>query len=126
MKELMSELFQIKKELALIKANSIKPLDDRKRELEIELLNYLENQGTDSARINGLGTISKTEAVMPQAEDWSKLYEHIQDTGSFHLLNRALNAAAYRETLESGVEVPGIVPFNKVTLSVRKDTAKAA
>lgn len=120
MKEQMTELFNIKQEIKLIKSTRLKPLEERAKELEVELLGMLEEQGTDSSRLNGIGSVTKTELVVPQAEDWTAFYEYVQSTGSFHLLNRALNAAAFRETLQSGEDIPGLVPFTKVSLSVRK------
>lgn len=123
MKNEMQELFNIKMEIALLKQEQLKPLEEKARELEKLLLEKLEENGTDQCAINGLGTISRKEAIVPNAKDWNAIHSFIQETGSFHLLNKALNAAAYRETVEMGEQVPGIEPFTRVSLSVRKKSA---
>lgn len=119
MQDLIQELFQIKSEISLIKRDALKPLEDRKRELEGELMAKLDEQGVDATKIKGVGSVSINEEVVPQAEDWDAFYDFVQSTRSFHLLNRALNGAAYRETLQTGDEIPGLTPFTRRKLSVR-------
>jgi hypothetical protein len=71
--------------------------------------------------------------VVPVAEDWSKIYEHIvadylahkkkktgQHDGAFALLNKALNGASVKEQWESGKAVPGVGKFNSKSLSINK------
>ena len=119
MQDLIQELFSIKSEIALIKKDALKPLEERKKELEQELMARLDEQGVDSTRIKGIGSVTINEEVVPTAEDWDTFYSYVAETGSFHLLNRALNSAAYRETLQTGEEVPGLASFTRRKLSVR-------
>lgn len=119
MQDLIQELFQIRDEISLLKKEALKPLEDRKKEIESDLMNLLDEQGVDGTKIKGIGSVSVNEEIVPNAEDWDTFYAFIRETGSFHLLNRALNAAAYRETLKIGDEVPGLSPFTRRKLSVR-------
>ncbi len=119
MQDLIQELFQLRSEISLVKRDTLKPLEDRKKEVEEELMRQLDEIGLDSTKINGVGSVSVKEETVANAEDWTQFYEFIQSTGSFHLLNRAINNAAYRETLQTGEEVPGVVPFKRKKLSVR-------
>lgn len=56
----------------------------------------------------------------PAAEDWEKTYAYIKKTGSFDLLNRALNRTAVRARWEAGKEVPGVGHFPVTKVSVTK------
>lgn len=96
-----------------------KELNDEWRELELELLVRLDEQGMRKASTD-LGTASITEAVVPQVTDWDLLYEHIQNTGDFYLLQRRPAAAAFRELNDAGELVPGMEPYTKRTISLRK------
>lgn len=44
----------------------------------------------------------------PMVENWPDLYAHIQKTGEFDLLNKALNAKAVKARWEAGEGVPGV------------------
>ena len=89
------------------------------RALEMELITRYEEQGVQKATTDA-GTASITEMVVPQVVDWDAVYEHIRETGDFYLLQKRPAAAAFRELHESGIEVPGIQPYTKKTISLRK------
>jgi len=71
--------------------------------------------------------------VVPQAEDWSKIYAQIvrdyldhkrrktgQHDGAFSLINRALNAAAVEERWEAGESVAGVGRFQTKVVSLTR------
>lgn len=94
------------------------------------------DKGAIGARYKG---VVKTEDVF-QVEDWDKFYAFLKKTGSFELLNRALNQAAVREHTDVLNErldatnarqadpakrkprkmLPGVKIFKAVKLSVTK------
>lgn len=119
MNELIQELVNVKNQIADIKSEHLKPLESRKQALEQEITEMLDTLGVDQTALRGVATVGINEKVVPQAEDWDQVYRYIQETGNFFLLNRALNAAAYRELVESEGDVPGLKPFVRRTLSVR-------
>jgi hypothetical protein len=96
-----------------------KKLVDEFRSLEMEMLVRLDEQGMTKAS-TVLGTVSITETVLPQVTDWDQVYEHIRDTGDFYLLQKRPAAAAFRELHEAGIEIPGIDPYTKKAISLRK------
>jgi hypothetical protein len=61
---------------------------------------------------------------VPRAEDWDKVWAHIKKTGNFDLLQRRLNDAAVKERWEDGKQIPGVVPFNVVKVSLTKKKGK--
>ena len=121
MKDIITELFAVRAQIAEIEATQIKPLKVRKIELEGLVFGALEDNGTDAASIKGVGSVTRTESIVPQAEDWNAFYDWVlEDKIRFTLLNKALNAPAYREMVQIEGEVPGIASFTKHSLSVKK------
>lgn len=98
-----------------------KKLDAEYKAIEVQIVETLEAQGITGAK-GKLGTVSITESVVPDVEDWDKLYALIKKKGWFHLLNRAPNAASFREVFEREGEgfllKHGVKAFNKKTLSL--------
>lgn len=89
------------------------------KNLEEELISRLDEQGMLKATV-AAGTATITETIVPNVVDWDAVYAHIQETGDFYLLQKRPAAAAFRELQQSGQEVPGIEPYNKRTISLRK------
>ena len=96
-----------------------KELVEKWRSLEMELITRLDEQGMLKAS-TVTGTASITETVVPQVVDWEAVYEHIKETGDFYLLQKRPAAAAFRELQASGIEIPGMEPYTKKTISLRK------
>lgn len=87
------------------------------------------NEGAVGARYKAIAY----NAPVYQVEDWPKFYKHLQKTGEFELLNRAINQAAVQERVDAQERPagkrgenwkpklpPGIVAFTAVKLSVTK------
>ena len=119
-KDLIAEMLEIRKEISLVKKTQIAPLEERKKEIEQLLFEALDAAGTDKLGVKGVGSVSRNEEIVPSVENWEDVYAYIQETGAFHLLNRAMNAAAYRESLKIGEKIDGVVPFTRNKLSVTK------
>jgi len=115
---IIAKLVEVRDEKRRIKERE-KELTDEWRSLEMELLVRLEEQGMKKASTDD-GTASITEVVLPQVVDWDAVYAHIKETDSFYLLQKRPAAAAFRELLDSGEEVPGMEPYTKKSISLRK------
>lgn len=87
--------------------------------LKQQLMDMLQAEG-----INSVGDKDKVYALVqktePVAEDFAKLYAHIQKSGEFELLFRRINPAAVKERWEDGIEVPGVGKFLTLNLSITK------
>jgi len=121
MNDLINRLFAVRREIEDIKRIQLKDLEAEKKDLETQVFGALDELGVDGTTIKGMGTVSITEQVVPQAEDWDKFYDYImEDKMRFMLLNKALNAPSFREALTIEGDIPGLVPYTKRSLSVRK------
>ena len=96
-----------------------KELIEEWRSLELEMLTRLDEQGMEKASTKE-GTASINETILPNVVDWDALFAHIKECDAFFLLQRRPAAAAFRELLASGEEVPGIEPYTQRTIGLRK------
>ena len=64
--------------------------------------------------------VSVVTKIVPQVEDWEKVYTYITKTKNIQLLQRRLSDAAVEEIWESGKKVPGVGTFNVVKISLTK------
>ena len=71
------------------------------------LLRKMDNEGLNRTA-NSLASVSINEDIVPDVTDWDKLYEHVQETGDFSLIQRRVSSTAYRELLKLGEQVPGL------------------
>jgi hypothetical protein len=114
-------------------ANDRDVLRERKRELEaeIKLLDQAlaANELAIIERLDGMGvsrfavgklSFSISENTVGNVEDWDQVYDYIKANNAFHLVQRRLANAAYKELLDMGDSLPGVVPFNKRSLNFRK------
>jgi len=96
-----------------------KVLGEQIEELEKVVLEGLDQQGLRLGR-GRLASVSVSESAVPQIEDWDKAVQYMKDNDAFHLLERRVAIAGWRELHEAGETVPGTVPFTKRKASVRK------
>ena len=71
------------------------------------LLRKMDNEGLNRTA-NSLASVSINEDIVPDVTNWDKLYEHVQETGDFSLIQRRVSSTAYRELLKLGEQVPGL------------------
>lgn len=67
-----------------------------------------------------VGFVKLQHEIEPVAEEWPKVWAHIQETGNFDLLHKRLTITAVRERWDAGEEVPGVGRRDKYDLSVSK------
>lgn len=116
--DIIQALVEVRDERQQIAARD-KELIEKWRSLEMELLLRLDDQGMLKAT-TAAGTASITETILPQVTDWDAVFDHIQLTGDFYLLQKRPAAAAFRELHNSGQKVPGIDAYTKRAISLRK------
>jgi hypothetical protein len=93
----------------------VKGLENDYKALSDQILARMGEEGLPKAS-GQRATVSRSETLVGQLEDWEKLTRYISRTKNFQLFERRISAAAFRELFEKKGEVPGITPFTKVTL----------
>lgn len=93
----------------------VKDLEAQYRELTEKILDRMASENMPKAS-GRRATVSRSETIVGQLEDWEALTKYIGRTKNFQLFERRISAAAFRELFEKKGEVPGVKPFTKVTL----------
>ena len=100
---------------------AIKELEKQMSALQQELITQMQAEGISASK-GRKASVSISTNVVPQVEDWDAFYEFIRKKRWFHLLERRPSTSGCRELFEKSGRIPGVVPFDKVTLNLR--TAK--
>lgn len=98
---------------------AIKDIDAQFAEIESNVLAMLEEIGVDSSK-SKLASATISESLVPDVEDWDAFENYIIDTRQLYLLQRRCAVVAFRDLLQAGEEIPGVRPFSKKSLSLRK------
>lgn len=102
-------------------ADQDKALTHDYAELESKVLDALRDNGLNFAR-GGVASAAIATQEVPNVEDWELFYQYINDNDMPFLLQRRPSAAAIKELWESGNIIPGVKPYIKTSVSLRKIT----
>ena len=95
-----------------------KELKDEFDQLKIVMIGKLTEQGVTRAA-NDEVTAVLTKTLVPQVHDRAAVEKYIYENDALYLMKFELKAAAYRELLQAGTEIPGTSPFEKIDLNLR-------
>jgi len=97
----------------------LKPITAEMEDTQMKILEVLTDIGTPTAS-GTKATARITETTVAQVDDWAKVEEFIKDNDALYLMERRISNAAFRELLNlTGEEIPGIKPYNRITLNLR-------
>lgn len=99
---------------ALSKAEGLVKLDYERR-----LLAAMDAAGTLAVK-NEFGTFTRSDTIVPVPKDWEAIHQYVRENDAFHLLYKQILSTTYREMLDAGEEVPGIVSYTHTTISAKK------
>ena len=91
--------------------------------IETKIKEYLIAQlpkGDASGVAGSLARVSLKTKTKAQVENWEELYRHIEETGSWELVQRRISETAVRDRWEQGEEVPGVSKFHAIEVSCTK------
>jgi hypothetical protein len=100
---------------------SLKKLDEQRDQLEEKLVAKMEAEGTSKAA-GKTHTVSLSMSEVGTISDWDTFIAYVAKSKNFHLLQRRLSTASWRELFKAKGAIPGTTPFTKKTL---RFTAKA-
>ena len=119
---LADQIWKLKQEKK--KADAVvKALEKDIETLELQIIEMLDSQETRKGE-GKLASISITSSIQPSTENWDDFIRFVaagkrnDKTAYLHLVQRRVSVEAYRELLSLGINVPGIKPFTKRSLSV--------
>ena len=97
----------------------IKDLNKSLTTLQDRYIQRCKEVGTEYAR-GSLGSATIVETVVPKIDDWDQVEAWIKEQDAMYLLHRRISSVAWKELQDMGEIVPGIEPFTKLTVSLRK------
>lgn len=77
-------------------------------------------KGDASGVAGSYARVSLKTKTKAQVENWEDLYRHIEETGSWELVQRRISETAVRDRWEQGEEVPGVSKFHSIEVSCTK------
>jgi len=83
------------------------------------LLDKLREVGTTTAR-GQTASATITESIVPNIEDWGAVSDWIIENDGVYLVHRRISAGPWKELMDAGIVVPGIAPYTKTSISLRK------
>lgn len=114
---IIDQLWACREEKRLLAAQT-KEVEDKIKEIEESLMGRLDAEGMSKAT-GGKASVSITQSVVADVQDWDQFWAFIIKKKYTHMLQKRVSEPAYRELLEKGTKVPGVIPFNKRTLNLR-------
>ena len=99
-------------------AATLREAEDRVSTMQAEVLNSLIDAGVESIR-TGNATVSVKRTTVPTVEDWPAFDAYVLKHKALDLLQRRVTVSAWRERVEAGKVVPGVVAFEKTDLNWR-------
>lgn len=116
--ELSRQLMETKTAITTLNAN-VKDLTAIKVDLELRVIDGITALGMDQIRTPE-GTFSLSNSVVPSEIDWEIFHEWILENNMLHLLQRRVSGKEYSDMIAMGERIPGVTPFDKVTLKTLK------
>lgn len=116
--KIVDDMLEIREAKRVLDKQS-KELSEQYGTLEKELLEKLNEQDTRQAQSDN-ATAWVSEQTIPHLKSWDDLVDYIKENNAFHLLERRPATGAFRELLDQGIEIPGLEPFKRFTISLRK------
>ena len=90
-----------------------------KEDLEFRLISAMNAVDLDSFK-NDCGSFSLKESIVPSEVDWDVFHQWVINNDAMYLLQRRISVVEYKKLIEMGEEVPGVTPYNRVTVGTRK------
>lgn len=89
--------------------------------IKVALLQHMQTHGVSQIGTEE-GTVYKTEKMNCSAEDWQVLYDHIELTGNFELLEKRISKTRVKEYMDEndGRLPPGVSVFREVDVNIRR------
>jgi len=88
-------------------------------DLELDVLTRLLDEDTTQGRSH-TATATVATLTVPVIEDWAAFEQYIYDNNALYMMEKRPSGAAFRELISQGETIPGLQPFVKTTISLRR------
>lgn len=120
LKEKVQKLNLIEKEIKEVN-DTLKMLKKEKTAAEEELICELQDNGGMGCAWEDMGVrIGLKTLLVPTVKDWEATLQYVLENDLTYLFNHSIKSEGWRELRAQGIEVAGVTPFEKITLSKTK------
>lgn len=116
--QMVDQLYLLNEEKRVLDSQ-LADLDRKRRFVEAAIMDRMHDMQLEKGG-GSLATASITSSIVPDVVDWDAFWKYIVKTKYFHLVEKRPSATGCRELFETKGKIPGVVPFNKLKLSIRK------
>ena len=113
---LIDNLQAVREEKSRI-AREEKKLSSQEATLSKAIIERLHELKLERATHHGI-TVTPVRKTYPHLEQWDAFCAYLEESKNYHLLIKQISVTSYREMLELGRAVPGVVPYLQTKLSV--------
>jgi hypothetical protein len=99
--------------------DEIKMINARQQEIATDFLDYFDREECQRATFRGW-TVYQTKAVVPSIKNWDEFWKFVLKNKADHLIERRASVTGCRELFTTKGKIPGIEPFERITIGVRK------
>jgi hypothetical protein len=117
--QLANRMYVIKEKLAVLSAKA-EVLKTEYSMYEKQAIEHCRSEQIDQFR-GTKGTVSFKETEQPHVKDWSKVYKYIHDNRAYHLLQKRISPAVWREEVAGRPRnraIPGIGTYEVATIGL--------
>lgn len=114
---LSDEYFMLREQKRLHE-ESIKQISEKMAIVEGKLIECMDAEGITKAT-GKKATVSISEQIRPNVQDWDQFYAYIHKNKFYHLLERRPSVSGCQELFETKGKVPGVVPFTARRINMR-------
>lgn len=97
---------------------AIKQIGEKMSTIETDMIKQMDAEGITKATGKN-ATISVSEQIRPNVQDWDQFYAYIHKNKYYHLLERRPSVSGCQELFETKGKVPGVVPFTARRINMR-------
>lgn len=115
---LLDELWKKSQEIDKLNAK-VKVLEGEYTALEDKILKGFNKSDIDGAS-GKYCKVSVNRRTVPTIKDFKAFFNFVVRNRAMELLQHRINSTAWAERMEAGKKVPGVEPFEKVSLSMTK------
>lgn len=99
---------------------AIKELKEEFDRKQWEVMQAMEDAGIDQAKSES-ATVFVGKDVVPTVKDWEALTKYIKENDAHYLFQKRIVQTAWKELVEMGEAIPGVEPFEKPKLNMRRN-----
>ena len=116
--EMVDQLYMLNEEKRILD-EALSEMDKKRKFVETAIMDKMAEQRLERSG-GSMATASITTSLVPQVTDWDDFCRYMSRMKYWHLVEKRPSSTGCRELFESKGKIPGLVPFNKVKLSIRK------